>query len=380
MWTEVVIDGADVTLKDKRPSSSSMVDMPHSFDWIAMAWYLRPFSLVCFGIAAIFEEWAVTFGFLGLLQVLYVFYRSQSVEGKGRGVLITGCDSGFGHQLAKSLQALNFTVFATCLDRNSPGGEALQRLGVHVLTVDITCPQQVAGALKTVEEHLPPLGLWALVNNAGISIHGFAEWIPIECYEKLISVNLVGHIRMTQTFLPLMRRTSKDGGRIVNMTSTLARIFVPKSSAYCLSKSAMNAFSSSLRRELTRFNIDVCTVEPGNFRTATAIAIPSGLVSTAMSWQHLSDDVRNDYGDGALRQLEQSVEVYNRVSGSDIGVVCDAMAEAVIRRHPKSRYVAASFFEWQMVCWHQLLPDFLMDVLIVIGEFVRTHLLLNDWI
>ena len=107
------------------------------------------------------------------------------VEGKGRGVLITGCDSGFGHQLAKSLQALNFTVFATCLDSNSTGGEALQRLGVHVLTVDITCPQQVAAALKTVEEHLPPLGLWALVNNAGISIYGFAEWIPIECYEKV---------------------------------------------------------------------------------------------------------------------------------------------------------------------------------------------------
>ena len=68
-----------ISIEDKRPSSSSMVDMPHSFDWIAMAWYLRLFSLVCFGIAATFEDWAVTFGFLGLLHVLYVFYRAQSV-------------------------------------------------------------------------------------------------------------------------------------------------------------------------------------------------------------------------------------------------------------------------------------------------------------
>ena len=47
--------------------------------WSAMARYLRPFSLVCFGIATTFEEWAVIFGVLGLLHVLYVFYRSQSV-------------------------------------------------------------------------------------------------------------------------------------------------------------------------------------------------------------------------------------------------------------------------------------------------------------
>lgn len=111
---------------------------------------------------------------------------AAQVEGKGRGVLITGCDSGFGHQLAKTLHSMNFTVFATCLDANSPGGQSLQRLGVHVLTVDICRQEQVDEALKTVEERLPPLGLWALVNNAGVGISGFAEWIPIEYYQKVL--------------------------------------------------------------------------------------------------------------------------------------------------------------------------------------------------
>ena len=81
----------------------------------------------------------------------------------------------------------------------------------------------------------------------------------------MISVNVVGHIRMIETFLPLMRRSRgrKDGGRIVNVTSTLARTFLPMAAPYCLTKSAMNAFSSCLRRELATFNIDVVTVEPG---------------------------------------------------------------------------------------------------------------------
>ena len=56
------------------------------------------------------------------------------------------------------------------------------------------------------------------------------------------------------------------------------------------------------------------------------------------------------------------------------------MAEPVIRRYPKSRYVAASFFEWQLTCWHQLLPDGLMDAAIAVGDFLRVQLLINNWI
>ena len=80
-----------------------------------------------------------------------------------------------------------------------------------------------------------------------------------------MSVNVLGHIRMTKTFLPLMRRSSKDGGRIVNTTSTLARTFLPLVAPYCLTKSALDAFSTSLRRELASFNIDVVLIEPGDF-------------------------------------------------------------------------------------------------------------------
>ena len=86
-----------------------------------------------------------------------------------------------------------------------------------------------------------------------------------------MSVNVLGHIRMTKTFLPLMRRSSKDGGRIVNTTSTLARTFLPLVAPYCLTKSALDAFSTSLRRELASFNIDVVLIEPGDFAYAISM-------------------------------------------------------------------------------------------------------------
>jgi len=134
----------------------------------------------------------------------------------------------------------------------------------------------------------------------------------------MISVNVVGHIRMIETFLPLMRRSRgrKDGGRIVNVTSTLARTFLPMAAPYCLTKSAMNAFSSCLRRELATFNIDVVTVEPGNFTAATAITTGAGLLPPTASWQHLGDAVRQDYGPVALQRLLHSVEAYRRVGVS----------------------------------------------------------------
>ena len=132
------------------------------------------------------------------------------MEAQGRGVLITGCDSGFGHQMARTLHSLNFTVFATCLDGDSPGGQSLRRLGVHVLTVDITCQEQVDMALKTVEERLPPLGLWALVNNAGVGIYGYAEWIPVEYYQK---VSLYFNIPMA-IFIPFLLEKKKKVNQV----------------------------------------------------------------------------------------------------------------------------------------------------------------------
>ena len=109
---------------------------------------------------------------------------------RGRGVVITGCDTGFGHLLAEKLHSLEFTVFACCLDNKSYGALGLQSLGndtgrLHVIQMDVQNQADVDEARRYVETHLPVQGLWGLVNNAGRYSVGFLEWLSIEDYETV---------------------------------------------------------------------------------------------------------------------------------------------------------------------------------------------------
>lgn len=90
--------------------------------------------------------------------------EAAALEPAGRAVLITGCDSGFGHLLALRLHRLGFTVFAGCL---CPGGEGARRLQreaaadagrMRVLRLDVTRGRDVLAAKELVLSHLPERG------------------------------------------------------------------------------------------------------------------------------------------------------------------------------------------------------------------------------
>lgn len=112
---------------------------------------------------------------------------------KGRGVMITGCDTGFGHQLAIDLHFKGATVFAACLDDNSEGAQKLKTTGVHVLKMDVTNDEQVEKGKRYVEDNLPSLGLWALLNNAGLGIFGYIEWASLKSFERVFNWILIQH-------------------------------------------------------------------------------------------------------------------------------------------------------------------------------------------
>ena len=91
-------------------------------------------------------------------------------------------------------------------------------------------------------------GLWAVVNNAGIVVGMFpVEWLTRDDYDRILAVNLYGVVFVTQAFLPLIRR---EKGRIVNMSSITAR-FPCVSAPYVISKFGVEAFSDTLRFEIT---------------------------------------------------------------------------------------------------------------------------------
>ena len=105
--------------------------------------------------------------------------------------MITGCDTGFGNQLAQKLHAMGFTVFACCLNKESFGALELKCIGketgrLHIVQMNVTSQEEVDKARIIVENHLPEQGLWGIVNNAGMTnAAGYLEWRSVDAYEKV---------------------------------------------------------------------------------------------------------------------------------------------------------------------------------------------------
>mmetsp|Transcript_784 Transcript_784/g.1410 ORF Transcript_784/g.1410 Transcript_784/m.1410 type:complete len:221 (+) Transcript_784:253-915(+) len=118
-------------------------------------------------------------------------------------VLITGCDSGFGYDLALGLASKGFVVFAGCLRKES--WEQFAGINkIKPLQMDITDDTEVADAeaqvRKWFENDKGRRFFHALVNNAGIGSSGRIDWIKLEAYRSIMEVNYFSMIRVTQTF------------------------------------------------------------------------------------------------------------------------------------------------------------------------------------
>src|SRR6218665_1064142 len=88
------------------------------------------------------------------------------------------------------------------------------------------------------------LGLWGLVNNAGIGNFMSMDLLMVETYEETAAANLFGAIDVTMTFLPLVKKAL---GRVVNVSSIAGRLAVPFIEPYSVSKYGLEAFSDGLR-------------------------------------------------------------------------------------------------------------------------------------
>ncbi|KAM9240441.1 D-beta-hydroxybutyrate dehydrogenase, mitochondrial-like [Leptosomus discolor] len=298
-----------------------------------------------------------------LLLLLGRLWRrgAAALEPAGRAVLITGCDSGFGHLLALRLHRLGFTVFAGCL---CPGGEGARRLQreaaaagagrLRVLRLDVTRARDVLAAKELVLSHLPERGFWGLVNNAGISTFGETGWLSMEKYEKFADVNLLGSIRTTLAFLPLLR---KYKGRIVFMSSIIA-YFSLGNGIYSMTKAAIEKFCDALRLEMKKFGVQVCIIQPGNYARSTKIQPP---VSAEEIWNELSEEEKAVYN---KEYVQERANFFNSIlsEGSTNGnEVVDAMVDALTSPAPKARYMVAKLKEKALVFVCALFPTVVMD-------------------
>ena len=88
--------------------------------------------------------------------------------------------------------------------------------------------------------------MWGIVNNAGITgaYGGLADWLIVQDYLNVMSVNLLGAIDVTMTFLPLVKT---ERGRIVNTSSIVGRHAAAMNAPYSISKYGVEAFSDIIR-------------------------------------------------------------------------------------------------------------------------------------
>ncbi|XP_006795167.1 D-beta-hydroxybutyrate dehydrogenase, mitochondrial [Neolamprologus brichardi] len=290
------------------------------------------------------------------------------VEVKGKAVLITGCDTGFGYALAKHLHKLGFTVFAGCLlkDKGGDGAKELEELHsdrMKVVQLDVCNEEQVNKAVDHIKEILgeSEAVLWAVVNNAGVSTFGEVEFTSMDTYKHVSEVNLWGTIRVTKAVLPLIRRAK---GRVVNVASMYGRMGNIMRSPYCISKYGVEAFSDCLRYEMKAWGVKVSIIEPGNFIVATGILTRDIVATTANKlWSEAPSEVKEDYGKTHFEQNMALMRSYCSSGQKDTVSVLDDITDAIMSKRPHTRYNPMEPHWWIRMQVMTHLPGAISDLL-----------------
>ncbi len=187
----------------------------------------------------------------------------------GTVALVTGASSGIGEATAVSLAALGAAValVARRADRLQALADRLKADGetAIAITADITDQAQASSAVAQAASELGRLD--TLVNNAGLMLLGPVVDAPLEEWERMVRVNLLGLLYCTHAALPHLLRAAEDSPRgvadLVNISSVAGRETRNGSAVYNLTKHGVGAFSEALRKEITTRHVRVSIVEPG---------------------------------------------------------------------------------------------------------------------
>lgn len=265
-------------------------------------------------------------------------------------LFITGISSGIGQATADFYLQSGWFVIGTY--RKSQDGEAFRKkyaksfLGIEVDVTDYSKVDQIPQILsQNGIAHVD-----ALVNNAGIALAGPIEYQSFTELQNIININVVAVIKMTQTILPLLKK-SKHGARIVNISSVSGKNGTPFLGGYCASKHAVEGFSESLRRELNLYGMKVSIVAPGSIKTPIW---GKGFDVVAKSYEH------TEYKKSFQKFLSfAGIEVKHALP---VAAVVKDIDHALTNAHPKFRYapVPRKFQNWYLP---KLFPLRLFDFL-----------------
>ena len=187
----------------------------------------------------------------------------RSFEPARHTVLITGANRGIGLELAHQYSADGWRVIGTA--RKPESAEELSATGAEVMQLDVTDQASVA----RLAQNLAGQAIDLLINNAGIQpLMWKLDEVDFDKFEKALSVNTVGPVRVTQALVPNLR--SGETRKVINITTNLSSIGENKEGGfygYRESKAALNMFNKSLAMELGPDGFICIVLNPGWVRT-----------------------------------------------------------------------------------------------------------------
>ncbi|XP_040185521.1 17-beta-hydroxysteroid dehydrogenase type 2 [Rana temporaria] len=281
---------------------------------------------------------------LSVFFVACVFYYMalpvrRMLPAAGKSVLVTGCDSGLGHALAKHLDKQGLLVFAGVLNRNGPGAEELRRdcsPNLCLIQLDVTNCEEVAAAYCEVSGRVKDTGLWAIVHNAGVLLYvADGELLPMNVYKKCMEVNFIGVVQVTKMFMPLLRKAK---GRLVTISSMAGLNPIPGFAAYAASKAAVTMFCAVMRQDLFKWGVKVSSIHPGSFKTNIFGSRDLCSIQAQNLLENLKPDVRDEYGEDYLDTLKDLHQKMLTSSSSDISPVLEDAHHALLAQRPYSTY------------------------------------------
>uniref|UniRef100_A0A3B3ZD72 Hydroxysteroid (17-beta) dehydrogenase 2 n=1 Tax=Periophthalmus magnuspinnatus TaxID=409849 RepID=A0A3B3ZD72_9GOBI len=259
---------------------------------------------------------------------------------------LAGCDSGFGHGLALRLSGLGMQVFAGVLDSEGDGAKKLKEWDperIAVLQMDVTNPEHIAQVKETINKRLGQKGLWGLVNNAGLLLCPVdAELQSTSSLRRLMEVNFLSAVTVTQTFLPLIRKAK---GRVVGVSSLAGKSNnIP--GVVCF----IHTFEKSL---MLQWGVHVAVIQPSGFKTSMELLIepimlilillllllltlrPLVVILRESTWPSSNHQAGTSMG-----PLKQSLILIMLLLATkqDMSPVLDCIEHALLSTHPRPLY------------------------------------------
>ena len=237
--------------------------------------------------------------------------------------LVTGAGGGLGHATVERLVANGWKVFEADLSKDMLRS-SMHDPDVVPVVMDVTDNDSIGSAYDAIESQTDHLD--AIVNFAGVMGVGSLTDIPEERLARILDINVMGTYRVNKKFLPLVEASR---GRIVNLSSETGwQSAAPFNGPYAMSKHAVEAYSTALRRELALLGIKVITIQPGAFRTNMVAGIERAFTAAEAETPRFAP---------VLRKLK-SLAGKEIASASDPDILAQVIETALTTKRPKPVY------------------------------------------